>query len=145
MQVPGKCLFRIDLLQGLKPPEGIILSGIFHESEEDTMMRLEYGDALMIYCIGSVDRTDTVERFRAIIPHVGNEDISAQMFALKEKINDLDDEDWAVFFPKILRNMAVYLDHDRENFQKALEEVHTELDADHVKGLSRNNVDFGTF
>ena len=94
-------------------------------------MNLEYGDAMMIYCIGSVNREDTIERFTRIIPHVGNEDVRDQMFVLREKISErMDDEDWAIFFPKVLRNMAVYLDHDRENFLKCLNEMRAELRAE---------------
>ena len=48
---------------------------------------LVYGDDMMIYCIGCVNREDTVARFEHIIPHVGNEEIRAQMFVLKEKID----------------------------------------------------------
>ena len=91
-------------------------------------LNLVYGDAMMIYCFGSVNREDTVERFRRIIPHVGNEEVRAQMFILKEKINQyFDDEDWAIFFPKVLRNLAVYLDRDKENFEKCLSEMREEL------------------
>lgn len=91
-------------------------------------MKLEYGDAMMIYCFGCVNREDTVARLGCIIPHVGNEDVRNQMFVLKEKIDKcMDDEDWEVFFPKVLRNMAVYLDRDRENFLKCLNEMKAEL------------------
>ena len=94
-------------------------------------MSLEYGDAMMIYCIGSVNREDTIERFTRIITHVGNDEIRDQMFVLREKISErMDDEDWAIFFPKVLRNMAVYLDHDRENFLKCLNEMRAELRAE---------------
>ena len=43
------------------------------------MIKLEYGDALMIYCFGSVNCADTIERFKAIIPSVANEDIRDQL------------------------------------------------------------------
>ena len=50
------------------------------------------------------------------------------MFVLKEKIDEcFDDEDWAIFFPKVLRNLSVYLDRDRENFEKCIAEMHEEL------------------
>ena len=66
-------------------------------------LNLVYGDAMLIYCIGCVDREDTIARFEQIIPHVGNEEVRAQMFVLKEKIDQyFDDEDWAIFFPKVL-------------------------------------------
>lgn len=90
-------------------------------------INLVYGDDLMIYCIGSVNREDTVTRFEHIIPHIGNEEIRAQMFVLKEKIDQWDDEEWELFFPKLLRNMAVYLDHERDNFRKCISEMHEEL------------------
>ena len=91
-------------------------------------LNLVYGDAMLIYCIGCVDREDTIARFEQIIPHVGNEEVRAQMFVLKEKIDQYcDDEDWAIFFPKGLRNLAVYLDRDRENFEKCLSEMREEL------------------
>ena len=92
-------------------------------------MKLEYGDAMMVYCIGCVNREDTIARFEHIIPHVGNEEVRSQMFELKEKIDEcMDDEDWAVFFPKVLRNYAVYLDRDRENFMNCLHEMKEELE-----------------
>ena len=81
-------------------------------------LNLVYGDAMLIYCIGCVDRKDTIARFEQIIPHVGNEEVRAQYF---------DDEDWAIFFPKVLRNLAVYLDRDKENFEKCLSEMREEL------------------
>ena len=91
-------------------------------------MNLVYGDAMLIYCIGCVDREDTIARFEQIIPHMGNEEVRAQMFVLKEKIDQcMDDEEWAIFFPKILRNLSVYLDRDRENFEKCISEMHEEL------------------
>ena len=91
-------------------------------------LNLVYGDAMLIYCIGCVDREDTIARFEQIIPHVGNEEVRAQMFVLKEKIDQcMDDEEWAIFFPKILRNLSVYLDRDRENFEKCISEMHEEL------------------
>ncbi len=50
------------------------------------------------------------------------------MFVLREKIDEcMDDEDWELFFPKLLRNMAVYLDRDRENFLKAFDAMREEL------------------
>lgn len=50
------------------------------------------------------------------------------MFVLREKIDEcMDDEDWELFFPKLLRNMAVYLDRDRENFLKAFDAMKEEL------------------
>ena len=98
------------------------------ESTKMKRLNLVYGDAMLIYCIGCVDREDTIARFEQIIPHVGNEEVRAQMFILKEKINQyFDDEDWAIFFPKVLRNLAVYLDRDRENFEKCLSEMREEL------------------
>lgn len=61
-------------------------------------MNLVYGDAMLSYCIGCVDREDTIARFEQIIPHVSNEEVRAQMFVLKEKIDQcMDDEDWAIF------------------------------------------------
>lgn len=36
-------------------------------------MKLEYGDAMMIYCFGCVNREDTIARFTHVIPHVANE------------------------------------------------------------------------
>lgn len=55
-------------------------------------------------------------------------DIRTQMFVLREKIDEcMDDEDWELFFPKLLRNMAVYLDRDRENFLKAFDAMREEL------------------
>lgn len=91
-------------------------------------MNLVYGDAMLIYCIGCVDREDTIARFEQIIPHMGNEEVRAQMFVLKEKIDQcMEDEEWAIFFPKILRNLSVYLDRDRENFEKCISEMHEEL------------------
>lgn len=91
-------------------------------------LKLVYGDAMLIYCIGCVDREDTIARFEHIIPYVGNEEVCAQMFVLKEKIDEcFDDEDWAVFFPKVLRNLSVYLGCDRENFEQCLAEMHEEL------------------
>ena len=98
------------------------------ESTKMKRLNLVYGDAMLIYCIGCVDREDTIARFEQIIPHVGNEEVRTQMFVLKEKIDQLfDDEDWAIFFPKVLRNLAVYLDRDRENFEKCLSEMREEL------------------
>ena len=92
-------------------------------------LNLVYGDAMLIYCIGCVDRKDTVARFEQIIPHVGNEEVRAQMFVLKEKIDQyFDDDAWAIFFPKVLRNLAVYLDRDRENFMNCLHEMKDELE-----------------
>ena len=92
-------------------------------------LNLVYGDAMLIYCIGCVDREDTIARFEQIIPHVGNEEVRAQMFVLKEKIDQyFDDEDWAIFFPKVLRNLAVYLDRDRENFMNCLNDMKDELE-----------------
>ena len=84
--------------------------------------------ARLIYCIGCVDREDTIARFEQIIPHMGNEEVRAQMFVLKEKIDQcMDDEEWAIFFPKILRNLSVYLDRDRENFVKRISKMHEDL------------------
>ena len=61
-------------------------------------MNLVYGDAMLIYCIGCVDCEDTIARFEQIIPRVGNEEVRAQIFVLKEKIDQcMDDEDWAIF------------------------------------------------
>lgn len=91
-------------------------------------MKLEYGDVMMNYCIGCVNREDTITRLGCIISHVGNEDVRNQMFVLKERIDQcMDDEDWEAFFPRVLRNMAVYLDRDRENFLNALNEMKAEL------------------
>ena len=91
-------------------------------------MKLVYGDDLMLYCFGSVNREDTIARLGCVIPHVGNEEIRTQMFVLKEKIDQcIDDEDWELYFPKLLRNMAVYLDRDKEEFLKNLEDMRMEL------------------
>lgn len=89
---------------------------------------LVFGDDLIMYCFGSVNCEDTIARLGCIIPHVGNEEIRTQMFVLKEKIDQcMDDEDWELYFPKLLRNMAVYLDREKENFEKCVEEMHAEL------------------
>ncbi len=105
---------------------------LINQRKESTKMKrlnLVYGDTMLIYCIGCVDREDTIARFEQIIPHVGNEEVRAQMFVLKEKIDQyFDDEDWAIFFPKVLRNLAVYLDRDRENFMNCLHEMKDELE-----------------
>ena len=91
-------------------------------------MRIVFGDDLIMYCFGSVSREDTLERLTNVIPYVGNEEIRAQMFVLREKIDQcMDDEEWALYFPKLLRNMAVYLDREKENFNKCIEEMHEEL------------------
>lgn len=91
-------------------------------------LNLVYGDVMLIYCIGCVDREDTIACFEQIILHIGNEEVRTQMFVLKEKIDEcFGDEDWAIFFPKVLRNLAVYLDRDKENFEKCLAEMREEL------------------
>lgn len=102
--------------------------------DADPQSSLSYTGRVM-YCIEpGVDRpehsmfSESVESFEQIIPHVGNEEVRAQMFVLKEKIDQyFDNEDWAIFFPKVLRNLAVYLDRDRENFEKCLSEMREEL------------------
>ena len=79
------------------------------------MLKLEYGDALIIYSIGTVNSADTIDRLKDIIPYVGNEDIRTQMSVLQEKINEMNDEEWEILFPKILRKVAVYLYRDKEH------------------------------
>ena len=87
-------------------------------------LTLVYGDSLMIYCFGSVSRLDTIARLAGVVPHVANTDIRTQMLNLRDKISEeMDDADWAEIFPKILRTMAVYLDRDKEIFQRCLEEM----------------------
>ena len=82
------------------------------------MMKLEYGNALIIYGFGSVDCADTIDRLTAAISNMANENIRFWKFVLKEKLMDMDDEDWALLFPKILRNMAVYLDCEQRKSSK---------------------------
>ena len=91
-------------------------------------MRIVFGDDLIMYCFGSVSCEDTLERLTRVIPYVGNEEIRAHMFVLREKIDQcMDDEDWALYFPKLLRNMAVYLGREKENFETCVKEMHKEL------------------
>ena len=102
-------------------------TALFHQRKKKTMKKeltLVYGDSLMIYCFDSVSRLDTIARLAGIVPHVVNTDIRTQMLNLRDKISEeMDDADWAEYFPKILRNMAVYLDRDKEIFQRRLEEM----------------------
>lgn len=42
---------------------------------------------MLIYCIGCVDCEDTIAHFEQTIPHVEDEEVRAQMFVLKDKID----------------------------------------------------------
>ena len=95
------------------------------------MMRLEYGDVLMIYCIGSVALTalTPLTGSGSSCPMWGMMTLAPRCFALKEKINDLDDKDWAACFPKLLHNMAIYPDQDKENIRKCIAERREKLES----------------
>lgn len=64
-------------------------AGFLSERYDDfcEAQHLVYGDAMLIYCIGCVDCEDTIAHFEQTIPHVEDEEVRAQMFVLKDKID----------------------------------------------------------